>query len=362
MVERAAAGGFNTLLVQVRGRGDAYYDGRVEPRASALDGTEPAFDPLAQVLEEAHARGMEVHAWVNTHLVAGLGDLPSQGAHVVRSEPHLLALPRELAPELLGRDPSHPDYARTLLEWARSREGRVEGIYTSPADPRVHDRMARIWIDLVERYPVDGMHLDYIRYPSRDFDYSAGALEAFRRWAAPRLDPGRVRELDRAAGAEPTAWPDALPGLWDTFRRERVTDLVERLHGEVKARRPEVVVSAAVFADAVDAREHRFQDWPAWLEAGVVDVVAPMAYTPVDRRFREQVAVAVDAAGDSGRVWAGIGVYRTTFQGTVSKIGIAREMGAGGVVLFSYDWAASEGKSRDGVPFLERVGRRSFGR
>ena len=84
-----------------------------------------------------------------------------------------------------------------------------------------------------------------------------------------------------------------------------------------------------------------------------------MAYTPDNDLFREQIRTAVEAGG-SHRVWAGIGVYVTTYQGTLDKIDILRELGARGMVLFSYDWAVSDGESAGGVPFLTRVGRARF--
>ncbi|HEX9886203.1 MAG TPA: family 10 glycosylhydrolase, partial [Longimicrobiales bacterium] len=234
-----------------------------------------------------------------------------------------------------------------------------EGLYASPAHPEVQNRVYRVWMDLAERYDLDGLHFDYVRYPNRDFDYSRGALDAFRAWAGPRVDPGRITALDAGARAKPTAWPDALPDLWDEFRRAQVTGLVRRVYLGVKTARPDFVVSAAVFADAEDASRHRFQDWMGWLEAGILDVAAPMAYTNDDGRFRAQIRDAVQAARDPRRVWAGIGAYANTSDGTVSKIGIARQEGAGGVVLFSYDWATAQGATR-GVTFLERVGRASF--
>ena len=68
MVETAHTAGFNTILVQIRGRADAFYDSRLEPRAeSVTDG--PDFDPLGDAIRRAHAHGIAVHAWVNTHLV-----------------------------------------------------------------------------------------------------------------------------------------------------------------------------------------------------------------------------------------------------------------------------------------------------
>src|SRR5687767_5121944 len=107
MVAAADAGGFNTLLVQVRGRGDAYYAGTVEPRASEL-ASKPAFDPLATVIEHAHASGIEVHAWVAVNLVSSSVSLPASRDHVVYRAPEWLMVPRELAAEMRKIDLRSP--------------------------------------------------------------------------------------------------------------------------------------------------------------------------------------------------------------------------------------------------------------
>lgn len=360
MIEAAERGGINTLLVQVRGRGDAYYRSAVEPRAESLS-TQPAeFDPLALVIREAHSRNIAVHAWTNTHVVTTLTDLSASPSHVVHQAPELLAVPRALASRLHDLDPEDPAYVAALLEWSRANRQRVEGLYTSPIREEVHDRLVRLWGELTDRYALDGIHLDYVRYPARDFDYSRGALAAFRRWAFGRVDPSRAAELDRMARSDPVAWADGLPDLWDDFRRERLTDLVARGYREIKRRRPDIVVSSAVVPDLEEAREHRFQDWALWLERGIVDVVVPMSYTPDDARFRSQVASAFAVAGERARLWAGVGVYQTTFDGTLAKIGIAREIGAGGVALFSYDWIRDEGGGLGDPSMFDGLGRDAF--
>ena len=361
MVERADRAGFNTLLVQVRGRGDAFYRSRREPRSEILSDAPPTYDPLELVLEEAHRRGLGVHAWVNVHLVHGVGDLPESPRHLVRSSPELLAVPRELAGELDAVDPYEPSYVATLLRWARRNQDRIEGLYTSPSNPAVKRHVEGVLRDLLARYPVDGVHLDYLRYGSPDFDYSPGALSAFRAWASPRIPESVQRDLDRRGETDPTVWPDGLPELWDEFRRQEVTDLMRRTESTVRAVRPDAVLSAAVRADPVDARDHRFQDWAAWLEAGWVDAVAPMAYTESESLFRSWVDDAVRRAGRD-RVWAGIGVYKTDLPGTLEQIRIARSTGVAGVALFSYDWAVAEAPTdRRGTPFLDRVGAAAFG-
>src|SRR5262245_17778754 len=82
MVATAKDAGFNTLLVQVRGRGEAFYKSDLEPRATELDAQPASFDPLAATLAAAHAAGLKVHAWVNVNLVASGATLPRSRTHV----------------------------------------------------------------------------------------------------------------------------------------------------------------------------------------------------------------------------------------------------------------------------------------
>ncbi|NJD17847.1 MAG: hypothetical protein FIA95_00965, partial [Gemmatimonadetes bacterium] len=314
MVSDAHEAGFNTLIVQVRGRGDAYYASRWEPRAEPVE--DPALDPLEFTLREAHARGLAVHAWVNTHLVWSGQRLPMSPGHLVNEHPEWLGVPRSLAPVLWRMDPADPRYVNALRRYAADNPETVEGIYTSPSHPEVQERIYDVWMDLAERYELDGIHFDYVRFPSGEFDYSRGALDRFRSWVVPRLSPERLRELDDAYRRDPFAFTDALPGPWGEFRRAQITRLVERIYTGVKARRPDVVVSAAVFADVQDAYSARFQDWRQWLAQGILDVVVPMAYTPQNGIFAAQVREAAVSAGHQERVWAGIGAYQNGFSGT----------------------------------------------
>src|SRR5215204_3557298 len=99
LVSSAADNGFNTLIVQIRGRGDAYYKSRVEPRAAELKDQPPDFDPLSFTLTEAHARGLKVHGWLNTSLLANLDALPTDPHHVYNKHPEWLAVPKPVAAE-----------------------------------------------------------------------------------------------------------------------------------------------------------------------------------------------------------------------------------------------------------------------
>ena len=147
MVAAAEAGGFNTLLVQVRGRGDAYYAGSLEPRASEL-AARPAFDPLAQVIEQGRAAGLKVHAWVAVNLVSSSVTLPASRDHVIYRAPEWLMVPRELAAEMKKIDLRSPAYIGRLARWTRANAAKVEGLYTSPLHPAAQDHTAAVIGDI----------------------------------------------------------------------------------------------------------------------------------------------------------------------------------------------------------------------
>lgn len=356
MVKSAQSGRFNTLLVQVRGRGDAYFNGGFEPRAAALASQPDSFDPLAATLKYAHAQGIRVHAWINIALVSSAAELPPSRAHMVYRHPEWLMVPRALARDMVLLDARSQLYLDKLMRWTRAQSSDVEGLYASPVTEDASDATVAVVADLVARYPVDGVHLDYVRYPNEEFDYSRGALEAFKADTLNGLGATTRRQQERALGADLVGWADAFPDRWREFRCQRLTSLVSRLRESVKARRPEAIFSAAVAPDAREARARRFQDWGSWLQRELLDVVCPMAYATDSTVFSAQVADARRMAG--GRpVWAGIGAYRLSSSETIENIRIARRLGASGIILFSYDSLISLPR---GLDYLAQVGRAAF--
>jgi uncharacterized lipoprotein YddW (UPF0748 family) len=336
MVEAARAGGFNTLLVQVRGRGDAYYRHGSEPRAAALQSQPSSFDPLAHVIARAHAAGLRVHAWMNANLVSSAAELPGDRDHVIHRHPEWLMVPREMAAALASIEPSDPAYLEQLAAYVNGRPGDLEGLYVSPILPAAAAYTIRVIANLARHYPVDGIHLDYVRYPAEDFDYGRAALSGFRRAMADRLTREQRRVHDARAVGNPLAYPEAFPAEWQEFRRNRLTALVAGIRRAVKAARPTALLSAAVMPDPDDASGRRFQDWPGWLAGGLLDVICPMVYTTDAGRFVEQVATARRVAGRH-TLWTGIGAYRLSEDQIVNNVRAARGLDVGGIVLFSYD-------------------------
>lgn len=356
MVASAAANGFNTLFVQVRGRGDAFFNRGVEARASSLATQPESFDPLADTLERARDAGLRVHAWVNVNLISSATELPASREHVIYQHPEWLMVPRELAPELSTIDIRSPEYVGRLARWTRANADEVEGLYVSPLHREATEHFDKVVADLVTRYAVDGVHLDYIRYPAPEFDYSRTAVDVFRAHMREQVSAADRTRVDALQTIDPYAWLEAYAEEWRRFRQSQLTALVTRMHSTVTRIRPAAVVSAAVLPDARRALRDTFQDWRTWLDNGFIDALCPMAYTTEPREFAEQIAEA-RAVANGRPVWAGIGAYRLSARETIDNITAARRLGANGIVLFSYDSLVGP---PNGTDYLATIGKAVF--
>jgi len=354
LVRRAKENGFTDLIVQVRGRGDAYYESSIEPRAEALTQQPSHFDPLALTIEEAHRYGIKVHAWINIYLVADLESLPVSRDHPIYRHPEWLMVPRGLGSELYDVPPDSPRYLDRIIDFSRLNHNELEGLFVSPAHPGVKDNLFEIWMDIARRYEVDGLHFDYVRYPNPQYDYSRVSIDRFRREMDKKLTPRDRRALIPQLQRDPFLYIRKFPTAYGEFQRAQVTELVERIYNGVKSVKPNAIISAAVFANEEDAARSRFQDWRVWLRMGWLDVVCPMAYTPDTEIFRKQLGSAMIFASGK-RVWGGIGAYKQTAESAVEKIRVARELGAQGFILFSYDSSIKVSDLNPQGNYLEKV-------
>jgi len=313
VVEEAAQGGLNALFVQVRGRGDAFYSSRLVARSPLLSGQPAKFDPLRRLLDRARERGLAVHAWVNVLLTSHFQPVP--GDNVVALHPDWIMLPRDTTAPPPGGGPGG------LLSAVRQKargNGDAEGFYLSPSSAPAGDHLEAVVREVVAGYEIDGLHFDFIRYPSLEYDYSRVALDGFR-----RLSGGSV-----AAQA---------PAAWAAYRRDVLTNLAARLSRVAREERPRLRISAAVVPDQATALHQKFQAWPEWLAIGILDAVCPMAYTQDLRIFQEQIGEARARVKPGQGLWAGVGAYRLSLAEVAERIAAARAIGATGYVLFSHE-------------------------
>ncbi|MBN1477698.1 family 10 glycosylhydrolase, partial [Candidatus Sumerlaeota bacterium] len=285
IVNSCADAGFNALFVQVRGSGDAYYDSATEPRASALSGQPPTYDPLAEIITLAHARSLEVHAWLNTGYVWGTGSLPTDPDHILVRHPEY-AMVNRAGKSMIDYTPSEfTDYYS-------------EGRYLSLAAPAVQDYLTDVFMEVVNNYDVDGVHFDFIRYCARgvaedyDLDYNPLTTAAFADETG--LDP-----LAMAIDSE-------LYEQWQVWQRDRIGELVGRIREAAHAARPGIRVSAAVLSRYHLARVQATQDWIEWLQRGQLDTACIMSYGSDNDLVVQEALLAHESRGP-GTVWVGMG-------------------------------------------------------
>ena len=137
-------------------------------------------------------------------------------------------VPRELAAEMKKIDLRSPAYLGRLARWTRAHASIVEGLYTSPLHPAAQDHTAAVIGEIAAKYAVDGVHLDYVRFPNEDFDYSPAAMEQFKAAILPDLTEREQREAAAREALDPVAYPNLFPERWSDFRRSRLTSLVDQ--------------------------------------------------------------------------------------------------------------------------------------
>ena len=312
IVERARRMGVRGLLVQVVGRGDAWYHSDLLPAPEPLQGADR--DPLGELLPLAHAAGLEVHAWINCCLVWSGPHRPRDPRHVVNAHPEWIARLADGRP-------------MTRLTPRQRERMQVEGVFLSPAHPGVRRWIAENVRELLTRYHVDGVHLDYIRQPAVAIGFDPTSRARFAMEAG--VDPLMF-------GRQPRAERARLDSSWAAFQMDQVTEIVRGVHQVLNELRPGLPLSAAVVADTLTALNVKRQPWCRWIRDGLLDRAYLMCYAPSVPVVLRQLTVMKEQLGVD-RLVPGIAMYNTPISTAATKIKAARSLGFPWVALYSYD-------------------------
>jgi uncharacterized lipoprotein YddW (UPF0748 family) len=268
--------GLNTVIVQVRPTADALWPSRFEPWShwlTGVQGQDPGYDPLAFLVDEAHARGLKFHAWFNPFRVSKQAD------------------PARLVPEHPARQ--HPD-------WVFAYGGQL---YYDPGEPAARDLVTTVVLDAVERYPVDGVHFDDYFYP-----YPVGG--------------------EQIPDAETFAAHGAGFGDVADWRRHNVDRLVEGVSGRLAALNRDVEFGISPFGiwrnQAADPRGSAtsglqsygttYADSYTWVRKGWVDYIAPQVYWEIGHAAADYAVLvpwwAQVVAGTDVELYIGQAAYK----------------------------------------------------
>ena len=269
LLDRAAELKLNAILLQVRPASDALYASKLEPWSQFLSGKQgvsPGYDPLTFAITEAHARGIELHAWVNPFRAAANATQPLAANHVAREHP----------------------------EWTRKYGGQL---WLDPGDPAAREYVLTVFEDIVRRYLVDGLHIDDYFYP-----YPKGG--------APFPDEATFAKY--GAGQDRGDW-----------RRANIDHFVEAMYRRVKAARPAARVGISPFGiwrpgvpatteAQLDSYAHLYADSRKWLAQGWCDYFTPQLYWSI-QPAKQSFPVLLDwwrAQSHGVPVWPGIATDR----------------------------------------------------
>ncbi len=321
ILDRAASAGLNAVFFHVRPASDAVYQSSLEPWGVMLTGTQgkdPGYDPLSYAVTAAHARGLEIHAWINPFRAGNSKDTAALAtSHVFNTRRDLL---------------------------------RVYGsqIWLDPGDPAVQDRVMLVLSDIVRRYDIDGLHADDYFYPYQETDAS-GRLIDFPDSASYARSGSTLSKAD--------------------WRRANVDAFVARMYREVHTLRPTIKVGISPFGiwrpgnptgvNGLDAYATIYADSRKWLQQGWVDYLAPQLYWPISAPQQSFTALFDWWLGQNTaarHVWPGLAAYRVA-DGTTSAYGSseipdqvrATRTRAGGTGHLLYNTTSTLKKNNGGV-------------
>jgi uncharacterized lipoprotein YddW (UPF0748 family) len=251
--DQLAAAGFNTVFFETVNASYPIYPSRVAPEQNPLV---KGWDPLAAAVKLAHQRGMELHAWVWMFAAA------NQRHNAILNQPTNYQGPLLTA---------HPDWAM-FDQRGRLFDPNTNKAFLDPANPEVRSYLMALLEEIVTRYEVDGIQLDYIRYPFQDlkanqtYGYGKAARQQFKELTG--IDPIQVLPSNR------DLWQK-----WTDFRIRQIDNFVVTVSTHLRKQRPSVILSAAVFPLPRSARLQRLQqNWEDWAIQGNIDLVVPMTY------------------------------------------------------------------------------------
>lgn len=301
----------NEILIEVRYRSDAMYQTNrggnryPNPEPPSYIIKEDGFDPLGYAIEKAKPYGLKIQAWVV----------------VFNATP---TLQRYLDINYIYKHKSH------WITWTQNSpmiDAKEQfGFFIDPGIPEVQEYLLDVFSDIVLGYPeLDGLHLDYIRYPNLKLGYHPTSKA---RYQIAKIENRRLS--------------------WNDWRKSLVTDFVRDLRARIKTINPNILLTAAVFADLTDAHNAYAQEWDIWLQEGIIDIAYPMAYHLNFETFKKQMQ-RQEIAGYKDKIIVGLRAWDAGGKSLKAeicpkynvyhirdRIDFVRDEGFAGIALFSY--------------------------
>jgi uncharacterized lipoprotein YddW (UPF0748 family) len=309
--DRLAQAGINTVFFETLNASYTIYPSQIAPQQNPLI---RGWDPLAAAVKLAHERRMELHAWVWAFAAGNQ-----------RHNEIINVNPDYPGPVLAA----HPDWANYDNRGNMIPVGQNKPFFDQ-ANPELRQYLIDLYTEIVTRYNVDGLQLDYIRYPFQDpgagrtYGYGKAAREQFQQLTG--VDPLNISPSDR------DLWQK-----WTTFRTEQVDSFVSQVSQQLRQKRPNLILSVAVFPlPEIERIQKLQQHWEVWARRGDIDLIVPMTYALDTPRF-ERLAQPWIASKQLGSTLLipGIRLLSLPTIGAFDQLQLVRDLPVSGYALFA---------------------------
>lgn len=309
--DKLARAGINTIFLETINASYPIYPSQVAPQQNPLI---RGWDPLESAVKLAHSRGMELHAWV---WVFAAGN--SRHNEIINVNPDYLG------PVLAA----NPDWANYDNKGNIIPVGQTKP-FLDPANPQVREYLIKLYTEIVTKYQVDGIHLDYIRYPFQDpfvgrsYGYGKAARAQFQQQTG--IDPLNISPNQR------DLWQQ-----WTAFRTQQVDSFVAELSQTLRKKRNTLILSVAVFPLPEYERIEKIQQhWEVWARRGDIDLIMPMTYALDTPRFQGLAQPWINSTKLGATLLIpGIRLLSLPTMGAFDQLQLLRDLPVNGYALFA---------------------------
>ncbi len=303
---------FTHIFVQIRGRGDAYYNSNLVPRAELLSKND--FDPLSYIINKTKDIELKIHAWFNVYYLWSSPKRPINSDHLLLTHPEWIDT----------YTPDKMNVFEMLKKMQINRNVNGEGFYLAPTHPEVEAHLQNVITELLQNYRIDGIHFDYIRFHDSKSGFNPLGLKFFLNYnnTLPGLPSLEINEIPS----------------FSQFKRSSITNFIRKASYRIKAYQPDCIISAAVKPNLIDAKNIFHQEWDEWLIGGYIDWAVLMNYTSNSKTFEKNISIIKNNLPKKyyNNILMGVGVYNQNFKSASKKIEITIKNNFAGYSLFSY--------------------------
>ncbi len=303
--DKLKASGINVVYFETNNAGFAMYPSKLAVQNPDTIG----WDPLGTALKEARRHNMELHAWMWVFNVGNTKHNPIVGKPADYPGPVL----------------STRDFAWALASQTGSLiPPKQSEFWIDPSNPDAKRYAKDLIMEVAKNYAVDGIQLDYIRYP-----FNGKGAEMGFNWL------GRQR-FEQETGLNLDHLDEETRQVWQAWKIAQINGFVKDISTTLRAAKPNMRISAAVYGMPRRMRVNQIQqEWETWVANGWIDTLNPMTYVPTAKELTTMASSVREATADRVLVYPGLSIRQLDTAGLVEQLDSAREMGTLGTTMFA---------------------------